>query len=82
MDDARAFGAALITVLVEEEVARKLSLAAQQQVAGWNKLCFRANYCRLPRNPIHPLKSFLKHTIPTILTYSAAPVLSLPIQPA
>lgn len=40
MDDARALGAALITVLVEEEVAQKLSLAALQQVAGWDSSAF------------------------------------------
>jgi len=40
LDDARALGAALITVLVEEEVAEKLALAAQQQVAGWHSSAF------------------------------------------
>ena len=40
VDDALALGAALITVLVEEEVAQKLSLATQYQVAGWNSSAF------------------------------------------
>ena len=40
LDDARALGAALITVLVEEEVAEKLSLAAQKQAAGWHSSTF------------------------------------------
>ena len=40
LDDARALGAALITVLVEEEVAEKLSLAAQKQAAGWHSPAF------------------------------------------
>ena len=40
LDDARALGAALITVLVEEEVAEKLSLAALQQAAGWHSPAF------------------------------------------
>ena len=39
-DDARALGAALITVVVEEEVAERLSLAALQQAAGWHSPAF------------------------------------------
>jgi glycosyltransferase involved in cell wall biosynthesis len=40
--DARKLGAALITVIVEEEVAQKLSHAARQRAAGWSRRDFRA----------------------------------------
>ena len=33
--DARALGAALLTVIVEEQVAERLSAAARQRAAGW-----------------------------------------------
>jgi glycosyltransferase involved in cell wall biosynthesis len=35
-DDTRLLGAALLTVLVEEEVAENLKGAAQQRAAGWS----------------------------------------------
>lgn len=40
--DARALGAALITTLVEESVAKSLRLAARKRTAGWSIENFRA----------------------------------------
>lgn len=39
-DDPRALGAAIITVIVEEEVAAQLSRKAVQQAAGWDQAEF------------------------------------------
>jgi glycosyltransferase involved in cell wall biosynthesis len=39
-DDSRALGAALITVVVEEEVAAKLAQAARQRAAAWSSLAY------------------------------------------
>lgn len=39
--DTRAFGAALITVIVEEAVAERLLQAGRQQVAAWDQRPFR-----------------------------------------
>jgi glycosyltransferase involved in cell wall biosynthesis len=38
--DARALGAALVTVVVEEQVARRLSAAAEQRVQNWKSSKF------------------------------------------
>jgi glycosyltransferase involved in cell wall biosynthesis len=40
--DARLLGAALITVLVEEEVAQKLIQEGRQRVAAWSLPAFAA----------------------------------------
>jgi glycosyltransferase involved in cell wall biosynthesis len=40
VDDPRALGAALITVVVEEEVARDLAKAAKKRAAGWRMETF------------------------------------------
>jgi hypothetical protein len=48
--DSRKLGAALITVIVEEEVAQKLSQAGRQRAAGWSNGDFRVALARIYRD--------------------------------
>lgn len=48
-DDARAFGAALVTVVVEEQVASMLSAAATQRIQGWDHLHYGAQLLEIYR---------------------------------
>ncbi len=41
-DDARALGAAVLTMIIEEQVGETLREAARQRSAGWNKGAYRA----------------------------------------
>jgi glycosyltransferase involved in cell wall biosynthesis len=47
LDDGRALGAALITVLVEEDVAGRLAQAGRERAAGWGSERFSGELARI-----------------------------------
>jgi glycosyltransferase involved in cell wall biosynthesis len=49
-EDLRKVGAALITSIVEEEVAQSLSQSARQQAASWQSQTFKAELAAIYRN--------------------------------
>ena len=50
--DARSLGAALVTVIVEEQVAENLSAAASQRSANWRAVEFREQLERIYRKAL------------------------------